>query len=99
MQPPISIIPDLIPLIGRDVDIKIKHGAMGLLKNLAQAPANKVILGEAGIIEALSISKIWEKGSDLAEVVQISAIGVAKHLCNSNREFDSILLPRRHILN
>jgi len=45
---------------------------------------NKATLGAAGVLEALSASQIWDRSSDLGETVQVSAIGVAKHLCSGN---------------
>lgn len=62
----------------------MKHGCTGLLKHLAQAPQNKGVLGAAGTIEALAASGIWRRESDIAEIVQINAIGVAKHLSYLN---------------
>lgn len=77
---PVSLAPALLPLLAPSVDIKVKHGCIGLLKHLAQSPPNKAILGDAGFIEALGQSGIWNKEGDMAEVVQISAIGAVKHL-------------------
>ncbi|KAG8970801.1 hypothetical protein FRC03_000018 [Tulasnella sp. 419] len=84
INPPFSIVYDLLPLLSPQADLKMKHGAIGLLKNLAQPAVNKGPLGDSGIIEKIIASKVWEKSADMAEVVQISAIGVAKHLCNGN---------------
>ncbi len=86
LSPPISLTTHLLPLIGPRVDIKIKHGSMGLLKHLAQPPQNKDVLGKAGLIEALSKSGIWKREADMAEMVQMSAIGIAKHLAYGNGE-------------
>lgn len=71
-------------LLDKKTDIKIKHGVTGLLKNLAQAPANRTPLGDAGILDALAGSTIWDRKWDIAETVQLSAIGISKHLCQSN---------------
>ena len=79
-------MPHLCKLLEPTVDIKVKHGTIGLLKHLAQGPANRTILGEAGILEKLSASNVWASSNDMAEIVQVSAIGVAKHLCNSSCE-------------
>lgn len=70
----------------------MKHGVVGLLKHLAQSsannPTNCAVLGESGVIHRLVVSRIWgERGDAMTEVVQVGAIGVAKHLCNSSGEF------------
>jgi len=70
----------LIPLLGPTSDIKLKHGTVGLLKHLSQSQSSRTFLGEAGTIEALTGSKIWDRAFDIAEVVQLSAIGIVKHL-------------------
>jgi hypothetical protein len=67
-----------------ETDIKVKHAVAGLLKNLAQASANRRLLGQSGLLEQLIRSQIWSGGCDMAETVQVSAIGVAKHLCNGD---------------
>ena len=54
------------------------------MKHLAQPPSNRPLLGEIGVIQALVSSGIFEKEHNLAEIVQLSAIGVIKHLCTSN---------------
>lgn len=84
VRPPLSIVPDLIPLLHPSMDIKLKHGVVGLLKNLSQAPASKALLGEALTVEALTNSKIWDKSADMADVVQLSAIGIVKHLSSGH---------------
>ncbi|KAJ1309709.1 hypothetical protein OPQ81_006474 [Rhizoctonia solani] len=84
VAPPSSIIPDLVPFITPATDMKVKHGVLGLLKHLAQPVPNKMVLGDAGILEALSTSGIWDSESDRAEAVQASAVGIAKHLCMGN---------------
>lgn len=75
-------------LLSPSTDIKVKHGIIGLLKHLAQSsiqsPEIHLTLGNAGIIQAVSQSGIWDEKSDaMADVVQAGAIGVVKHLCNS----------------
>ncbi|CAE6510070.1 unnamed protein product [Rhizoctonia solani] len=84
VAPPSSIVPDLVPFITPSTDMKVKHGVLGLLKHLAQPVPNKIVLGDAGILEALSTSGIWDGESDRAEAVQASAVGIAKHLCLGN---------------
>ncbi|KAF8744176.1 small GTPase mediated signal transduction, partial [Rhizoctonia solani] len=84
VAPPSSIVPDLVPFITPATDMKVKHGVLGLLKHLAQPVPNKIVLGDAGVLEALSASGVWDSESDRAEAVQASAVGIAKHLCLSN---------------
>ncbi|KDQ07955.1 hypothetical protein BOTBODRAFT_38392 [Botryobasidium botryosum FD-172 SS1] len=84
VPPPNSIIPKLLPLLDPQADIKVKHGAISLLKNLAICVSNRKTMGEAGVIEKLTESRIWTPSADMAGTVQISAIGVVKHLCASN---------------
>ncbi|CAE7083088.1 unnamed protein product [Rhizoctonia solani] len=81
VAPPSSVVPDLVPFITPSADMKVKHGVLGLLKHLAQPVPNKMVLGDAGVLEALSASGIWDSESDRAEAVQASAVGIAKHLC------------------
>jgi hypothetical protein len=73
-------------LLSPTTDIKVKHGVLGLLRHIAQSPVNRPTLGEAGVIPALVTSGIWDEKADMAELVQMSAIGTAKHLCNSEGE-------------
>lgn len=84
VKPPISLVPDLVQVLQPEVDIKVKHGIVGLLKHLAQSSHNRAPLGEAGVITKLAQSQIWGEKADMAEVVQVSAIGIVKHLCHGN---------------
>jgi len=86
VKPPISLAPDLAKILEGNPDFKVKHGVIGLLKNLAQSTSNRAPLGQAGIIARLADCGIFEDKSDLMEIIQVSAIGVAKHLCNGNVE-------------
>ncbi|RPD66031.1 hypothetical protein L226DRAFT_530170 [Lentinus tigrinus ALCF2SS1-7] len=84
VKPPISLAPDLAALLEPDADIKVKHGVIGLLKHLAQTQGCRAALGEACIIQRLGTSQIWGEKADMVEIVQVAAIGVAKHMCNGN---------------
>ncbi|KAG8685686.1 hypothetical protein FRC08_012969 [Ceratobasidium sp. 394] len=84
VAPPSSVVPDLVPFITPATDMKVKHGVLGLLKHLAQPTPNKIVLGDAGVLEALATSNVWDSESDRAEAVQASGIGIAKHLCLNN---------------
>ena len=84
VNPPMSLAPDLAKILEGNPDFKVKHGVIGLLKNLAQSTSNRAPLGQAGIIARLVDCEIFGAKSDFMEIVQVSAIGVAKHLCNGN---------------
>ena len=86
MKPPISLAPDLAALLEPETDIKVKHGVIGLLKHLAQSQGCRAALGEAGIIQRLGSSQIWSDRADMVEIVQVAAIGVAKHMCSGDSE-------------
>lgn len=87
LKEPFSLTSVLVSLLEPSADIKLKHAVAGLLKNLVQVSSNRVVLGKAGLLEQLSKSKLWTDQYDMAETVQVSAIGIAKHLCNGDREF------------
>ncbi|KAI0256929.1 hypothetical protein BJV78DRAFT_1168039 [Lactifluus subvellereus] len=82
--PPINLATDLAALLRPQTDIKVKHGIIGLLKHLAYAAPARASLGEAGIVKRLADSKIFQPAADMAEMVQVNAIGVTKHLCSGN---------------
>ncbi|KAH7916041.1 hypothetical protein BJ138DRAFT_1229379, partial [Hygrophoropsis aurantiaca] len=76
-------------LLSPSTDIKLKHGVVGLLKHLAQSssqsPANRAALSNSSIIERITTSGIWDDRSDvMADIVQVNAIGVVKHLCSGS---------------
>ncbi|KAF8344201.1 uncharacterized protein EI90DRAFT_3028678 [Cantharellus anzutake] len=84
VQPPVSLVPNLLNLLDPKMDLKLKHGVLGLLKHLSQPQRNRNYLGELGTIEAIIRSKVWDNAADLADVVQLSAIGIVKHLVTSH---------------
>ena len=84
VSPPIDLGPHLASLLKPEADIKIKHGVIGLLRHLAYVSAARTPLCEAGTIERLVASNVFSEISTIAELVQVSAIGVVKHLCNGN---------------
>lgn len=103
LSPPLSLAPLLSSdsLLSPATDIKVKHGVIGLLKHLAQSSVNsttnRTFLSRSGVVQRLVASGIWdERGDPMAEVVQMGAIGVVKHLCNGNGGFSIYLLP--HVL-
>ncbi|KAG5646638.1 hypothetical protein DXG03_002628 [Asterophora parasitica] len=87
VSPPHSLAPDLTSthLLSPNTDIKVKHGVLGLLKHLAQASASSLVihsaLGRAGVIRRIAASGVWDEKTDaMAGFVQLSAIGVVKHI-------------------
>ncbi|KDR81566.1 hypothetical protein GALMADRAFT_239590 [Galerina marginata CBS 339.88] len=80
-------------------DIKLKHGILGLLKHLSQfskiSPIIPTTLAEVGIIERIAASGIWDEKTDaMADVIQLNAIGVAKHMCNASLDHTiALVLP------
>ena len=82
VDPPIALAPDLASLLVPEADVQVKHGVVGLLKNLSQVKENRAILGQAGIIQKLASCGLFSDKADMLEMVQVYAIGIAKHLCN-----------------
>ena len=84
LKQPIALAPELASLLVPSTDIKVKHGAVGLLKNLAQVKENRSILGQADIIRKLASSGLFGDKVDMLEMVQVYAIGITKHMCNGD---------------
>lgn len=84
MKPPLSIADLLVVYLQDAIDIKVKHGVIGLLKHISQTPANRPVLGHGRILEALRTSQVFSERSDISEVVQMSAINLTKHMCTNN---------------
>lgn len=75
----------------------MKHGVLGLLKHISQSSAHSPLiqtsLENAEVVRHIAESGIWDEKVDaVAEVVQLSAIGVVKHLCNASGEQIILLL-------
>ncbi|KAJ7273663.1 hypothetical protein B0H12DRAFT_1090485 [Mycena haematopus] len=70
-------------LLSPSTDIKVKHGVIGLLKHLAQSCAQSPIIHDA----LLQRNGVWdEKTDEMADIVQVGAIGIVKYMCNANVE-------------
>ncbi|KAJ7709953.1 hypothetical protein B0H17DRAFT_1324761 [Mycena rosella] len=103
LSPPHSLAPFLTSphLLSASTDIKVKHGVIGLLKHLAQSCAQSAVIHDAlvaaGVVKAVSRSGVWdEKTDEMAEIVQVSAIGIVKYMCNANVENTFVLvLPEK----
>ncbi|KAK0459680.1 uncharacterized protein EV420DRAFT_1269168 [Desarmillaria tabescens] len=100
LSPPYSLAPVLASthLLSPAIDIKLKHGIIGLLKHMAQSSPSPDIhtpLCEASIVQSVSRSGVWDEKTDkMGEIVQLSAIGVVKHMCGANVESTfALVLP------
>ncbi|KAF8559536.1 hypothetical protein OG21DRAFT_1430391 [Imleria badia] len=86
-------------LLSPTTDVKLKHGVIGLLKHLSQSSVqsvfNRTALSNAGIIERVVASGVWDdRGDVMADIVQVNAIGAVKHLCNNNIDNSlAVILP------
>ncbi|KAI6039034.1 hypothetical protein EDC04DRAFT_3112751 [Pisolithus marmoratus] len=86
-------------LLSQSTDIKLKHGVIGLLKHLSQASCSsapgRIALTNAKVIERVLASGVLDERSDaMADVVQVNAIGIVKHLCNGSLDNSlKVILP------
>lgn len=92
LSPPYSLATILSSdrFLSPSTDIKLKHGIIGLLKHIAQfSKLSSVIpasLAQVDIIGRIATSGVWDDRIDaMADVIQLNAIGVAKHMCNASR--------------
>ncbi|KAG6911492.1 hypothetical protein DXG01_014566 [Tephrocybe rancida] len=98
---PYAVVPILASpqLLSPSTDIKVKHGVIALLKHLAQAPSSALAihsaLGRAEVVRRIAATGVWDEKADaMADVVQLSAIGVAKHMASANVEHAyALMLP------
>ncbi|KAK7014904.1 GTP binding protein [Favolaschia claudopus] len=93
LSPPHSLAPLLASrhLLSPTTDIKVKHGVIGLLKHLAQSCAQSPTIHDAllhaEVVKHVSRSGVWdEKTDEMADIVQVGAIGIVKYMCNANVE-------------
>ncbi|KAJ7109328.1 hypothetical protein C8R44DRAFT_802209 [Mycena epipterygia] len=99
LVPPHSLAPFLTSshLLSPATDIKVKHGVIGLLKHLAQSCAQSAVIHDAlvsaEVVKHVSRSGVWDQKTDeMAEIVQVSAIGIVKYMCNANVENTFVLV-------
>ncbi|KAJ7632571.1 hypothetical protein FB45DRAFT_507396 [Roridomyces roridus] len=99
LSPPHSIANFLtVPhLLSPSTDIKVKHGIIGLLKHLAQSCAQSTLIHDAlfkaEVVKRVSTSGVWdEKADEMADIVQVGAIGIVKYMCNANVENTFVLV-------
>ncbi|KAF7322937.1 GTP binding [Mycena chlorophos] len=99
LSPPHSLAPYLTSphLLAHSADIKMKHGVIGLLKHVAQSCAQSAAihdaLAKAEVVKRISTSGVWDEKVDaMADIVQLSAIGIVKYMCNANVENTFVLV-------
>ncbi|KAM6500561.1 hypothetical protein JOM56_003575 [Amanita muscaria] len=90
LSPPHSLAPILLSkrLLSPSSDIKMKHGVLSLLKHMVQAkpgsPFMTSTLSQANTIQRVVECRIWDEvPNPMTSIVQLTAIGLAKHLCGS----------------
>ncbi|OCF43662.1 hypothetical protein I317_02412 [Kwoniella heveanensis CBS 569] len=79
-----TILPDILPLLVPSAPGTTQHSLIGLLKNLSIPTPNKVLLGDAGVIERLYNMRVFGEERDLLGSVQGGAAGILKNLCKGN---------------
>jgi hypothetical protein len=84
-------------LLAPSADIKLKHGILGLTKHLAQSASQSTVINtaltEAGIVQRITASGVWDEKADaMADVIQLNAIGIVKYLCVTNGELEQHLV-------
>jgi len=82
-----SLLPVIIPLLSTDTKVTTQHALVGLLKNLAHPPENKVVLGDAGVIGRLLEMEVFSDKRDVVGTVQGGSAGLIKLLCLDNGRF------------
>ncbi|KAI1172220.1 armadillo-type protein [Nemania sp. FL0916] len=73
-EPLISILAD-----PANTDAGLLHSVLGFLKNLAILPANKIILGNAGLLETHVLPRIWGIDTQTPQV-QFNAVSLTRLL-------------------
>ncbi|KAJ0275758.1 hypothetical protein Brms1b_010514 [Colletotrichum noveboracense] len=68
----------LVPLLRISTDSTLLHAALSFLKNLAIPPQNKPALGDAGLLDADILPRIW--ALDVNPQVQFSAVSLTRLL-------------------
>lgn len=79
-----SLLPIITPLLSPDTKVATQHAVIGLLKNLAHPPENKVILGDAGVIGDLLKMEVFSDKRDVVGTVQGGSAGLIKLMCLDN---------------
>ena len=74
-----GLAPFLASLLTQADDIKVAHGLVSLLKNLSIAVPNKPVIGQLGVIGA--VTRFLNQDKDMVQPLQFATAGVLKHLC------------------
>lgn len=74
-----GLAPFLASLLTQADDIKVAHGLVSLLKNLSIAAPNKAVIGQLGVIGA--VTRFLNQDKDMVQPLQFATAGVLKHLC------------------
>jgi hypothetical protein len=82
-----SLLPVVLPLLSPQTKVTIQHSVIGLVRNLANPPENKVILGEAGVVDRLIGMEVFSDKRDMVGTVQGGSAGLIKLLCQNNRTY------------
>ncbi|CCF52936.1 uncharacterized protein UHO2_03370 [Ustilago hordei] len=75
-----ELAPFLAALLRDADDIKVAHGLVSLLKNLSIPAANKRVIGELGVVDA--VVRFMGKDKDMVQPLQFATVGLLKHLCS-----------------
>ncbi|KAL7411517.1 hypothetical protein BDY24DRAFT_133023 [Mrakia frigida] len=86
LAPPSPLLSRILPLLSPKTDLKLQHGLVGLLKNLAIPDANKSILGSARVSELVVEMGCLDKERDNVGSVQGGAVGILKFLAKGSVE-------------
>ena len=65
-----SLLPVIMPLLSPNTKVTAQHAVIGLLKNLAHPPENKVLLGDAAVISRLLEMEVFGDKRDVVGTVQ-----------------------------
>ncbi|TKY85815.1 hypothetical protein EX895_005356 [Sporisorium graminicola] len=74
-----ELAPFLASFLAQADDIKVAHGLVSLLKNLSIPAANKAIIGQLGVIDA--VVRFLNRDKDMVQPLQFATVGLLKHLC------------------
>lgn len=97
MRGPTSILPSLLNVLKPTTQVTTQHAVVSLLRNIAIPPANKTILGDAGITELLVRMGVFDDTRDMVETVQGGAAVVIKLLCQANGKTTTVVIKASHL--
>lgn len=86
LREPSSILSSLVSIISPSTKVTTQHAVVSLLRNLAIPPANKTILGDAGVMGRIVDMGVFGETRDMVETVSGGSAVVLKLLCQGNGE-------------